>query len=179
MWTYNYSDELYHHGVKGMKWGHRTAHPVSETRAAFDSAKSEKKSAVKAYNKALLYAVDKASANPATGWTKKEQKKWENVGDKAKALGEANENFNSAKAKRTKAIDAAQAKVDKETPILKKGGWMYSEATNRKAAQYVVDHNMSISEARKKARGDAWKKSAILLGTYGTISYVTVKAALK
>ena len=56
---------------------------------------------------------------------------------------------------------------------------MYSEATNRKAAQYVVDHNMSISEARKKARGDAWKKSAILLGTYGTISYVTAKAALK
>ena len=175
MWTYNYSDELYHHGVKGMKWGHRTAHPVSETRAAFDSAKAEKKSASKAYNKAF----NKASANPANGWTKKGQKKWEDVSDKAKALGEANKNFNSAKAKRTKAIDNAQAKVDKQTPILKKSGWMYNEATNRKAAQYVVDHNMSVSEARKKARGDAWRNSAILLGTYGAISYVTVKAALK
>lgn len=25
MWTYNYTNELYHHGVKGMRWGHRKA----------------------------------------------------------------------------------------------------------------------------------------------------------
>ena len=29
MWTYNYSNELYHHGVKGMRWGVRNDKKLS------------------------------------------------------------------------------------------------------------------------------------------------------
>lgn len=44
MWSYNYSGELYHHGIKGMKWGVQngppyplsaSAHSVSEKKAGW------------------------------------------------------------------------------------------------------------------------------------------------
>ena len=49
MWSYNYSDELYHHGIKGQRWGIRryqtkdgTLTPAGKKRAAKLEAEYEK-----------------------------------------------------------------------------------------------------------------------------------------
>lgn len=43
MWTYNYSNELYHHGVKGQKWGVRRYQNVDGTLTAKGKKRYEKK----------------------------------------------------------------------------------------------------------------------------------------
>ena len=44
---------------------------------------------------------------------------------------------------------------------------MYNESTRKKAAKYVVDHNMPIAEAKKKAKKEALRNTAVLLAVYG------------
>lgn len=56
------TNELYHHGVKGMKWGHRKSLPTSSLRNQVDSAKTTYKNAKKAYNKSFNDAYKNRAA---------------------------------------------------------------------------------------------------------------------
>ena len=44
---------------------------------------------------------------------------------------------------------------------------LYNSATRKQAAKYVVNNNMPVSEAKKKAQGEALKNTAALLAIYG------------
>lgn len=46
---------------------------------------------------------------------------------------------------------------------------MYNSATRKKAAKYVVDNNMSMKEARKKANKQALRNTAVFIGAYSGI----------
>lgn len=46
---------------------------------------------------------------------------------------------------------------------------LFNSTTRKKAAKYVVDNNMSMKEARKKANKQALRNTAAFIGVYGGI----------
>lgn len=83
MWNYNYqrTDELFHYGVPGMKWGRRKAIPVASGQAPKSKKQiraEQTKAAVKKYSK----KYDEASALSNIA-----DKKWRDVKAEYKALG--------------------------------------------------------------------------------------------
>lgn len=74
MWEYRYTDELYHHGIKGMKWGVRKKRPASLTKAK-SNYKSAQDEYVKSFNKA--YGKSLAAYSPLKKHRQNNAKRWE------------------------------------------------------------------------------------------------------
>lgn len=169
-------DELYHYGVKGMKWGVRKRSenlPVSDTRRRYDEAKANRKAAKKAYNKSFNKAYNYSSTIRLTKKGKAERdRRWEDTYDKLDTLDKAKIDYKKAKVERNQQIRSAYKKVNEASGIGDR--LKYNDATRKKAAQYMVDNNMSMGDARKKANKEAIRNTAIILGAYGGVLAATV-----
>lgn len=157
-------DYIEHFGVKGMKWGVRKQKVLN--------AKSEYKKARKAYNKSFNKAYNYSGTHPVSQFvTKKGKAKSENAWNQASSdadrYNSAKSSYKSAKRERKNAMNDTYKDIKKNTPFYEK--LMFNDATRKKAAKYVVDNDMSVSEATAKAKGDAVRNTAILLAACGSI----------
>lgn len=168
--------ELYHYGVKGMKWGHRKAPEQSAMLRNVKSTKANYKSAKKAYNKSFNAAYNKSHQVYSLSKKKREanDKRWEDVYDKIDALDKAKTEYKSAKKARNKAITSTARDLEKKATLGEK--LTYNSATRKQAAKYIVDNNMSVADATKKAKGDAWRNTAIFVGAYTAITVASLYA---
>ena len=173
--------ELYHYGVKGMKWGHRKRPEyVESARANMRTARANKRAASKALNKSYDKAYNYSSTHMISQYTREKQKaesdrRWNDFNNKAResnkadaAYKQAKREYKQAKKQRNQAVNEQYKQFQKEASFKEK--LIYNDATRKQAAKYVVDHNMSMADATAKAKGDAKRNTAIVLAAYGAIT---------
>ncbi len=192
--------ELQHYGVKGMKWGVRKKRSDLEKQAGTFRASNGMKVAPSknAYVRTMrrvaanrgvekLSSASYRAANTrlhADTLTNRANtvKGEQQIRKEAQALREYNAHIKDlkkgtgdkylSKEVRKNKLDDAYEKV--QTASTRKDRLIYSDGTRKKAAKYVVDNNMSVADATKKAKGDAWRNTAVFVGAYAAVSVASL-----
>ena len=142
-------DELYHYGVKGMKWGvHRSRNSGGSTgqkrRTEVDAAKSDYKNAKRAYSKAFDKAFNRGGSalSPFKRERDANDRRWQDVDKKAAQVRDA-----KAKYKQAKADQKARFKAEADAE------WAEIEQyrRERKAKKAADKAKKSIEKAEYKA----------------------------
>ena len=164
-------DELYHYGVPGMKWGVRKKqYGESDISSNYKKAKAAYKTAKKDYNDAFNKYYNKS--HQAYSLSKKKRaandERFADAINKANTLTEAKKSYKTAKETRQQAIKTTSEDIRKQASFEEK--LVYNSATRERAAKYVVDNNMTVADATKKAKTDAWRNTAAFVAGFAAVS---------
>ena len=118
----NITKELYHYGVKGMKWGVRRSRDVGSstgsrkqitTKSDVAAAKKAMKAARKDYNKAFNKAYNRAFAaySPSKKHREANDQRWDDAFDKGAKYCEAKKNYKTMKKNYKKCVDEESKKI--------------------------------------------------------------------
>ena len=161
---------LAHYGIPGLRWGVRKYRDASGNYTASGKARYVKDKVA-----AIQRDIDsfKGIKNGVKTKTGKQVLTRKDVDDAVSGL-ESSKRRREAKFSRKYDIAKARQDIDRQTGTLKK--LVYNSRTRDLAARYVVDRNMTISDATKKAEGAAWRNSVAFVGLYGAAALISLKA---
>ena len=173
MWNYIHTDELTHYGVLGMKWGVRRYQDRNGNYTPAGKKRYLKEKTAKIQRDIDSFKKIKNGVKDKTGRQILSKK---DVDDSISALKTVK---SKKEAKLSRKYDIAKTHQDIKRQTSLKDKLIYNNATYKKAAKYVVDNNMSVADATKKAKGDAWRNTAALLTVYGAVTVYSLNEIMK
>ena len=176
------NNELYHHGVKGMKWGHRKARPttnaskVSSKKTEYDelkkqylSAKTDKKAAYRTYSK--TFNESQRLRNQFGDRSRSYNKK---LVETAEASSRADKKYATTKKAYKQAKKAYRTELSKDNENYKPNfaeKYMFNDATKQRINKYL-NSGVSLKEARTKTYISAGvNTAAVILAAYGASKF--------